>query len=79
LAGIFVCENCGSGMQLRTGKSGQYRYLTCANQANKGKIACKGQSIRMDKADELVLDAVSETESSRMFSPGRYEMRAAIR
>ena len=73
LAGVVVCENCGSGMQLRTGKSGQYRYLTCASQANKGKIACKGQSIRMDKADEMVLDAVSQ----KVLEPNRLSLLVA--
>lgn len=60
LAGLAVCENCRAGMQLRTGKSGRYRYLTCASQANKGKVACRGQSIRMDEADHLVLAAVGD-------------------
>ncbi|WP_159008420.1 recombinase family protein [Bradyrhizobium sp. S69] len=67
LAGLAVCGRCGAGMQLRTGKSGQYRYLTCSGQANKGKIACEGQSIRMEKADELVLSAVE----GRVFEPAR--------
>lgn len=68
LMGLAVCELCGAGLQLRTGKSGRYRYLTCAEQANKGKLACKGLSIRMEKADEAVLGAVSEQvlEPSRL-------------
>lgn len=45
-------------MQLRTGKSGAYRYLTCANKANKGALSCQGQSVRMDAVDEVVLSAM---------------------
>ncbi len=56
LTGIAVCSNCGRGMMLRTGKGGQYKYLTCAKDALEG-TGC-GQSIRMDKIDELVLHAV---------------------
>ena len=67
LSGIAVCEHCSGGMQLRTGKSGAYRYLTCANKANKGALSCQGQSVRMDAADEVVLSAM-ETE---VFAPPR--------
>jgi site-specific DNA recombinase len=66
LTGLAKCV-CGGGMQLRTGKSGAYKYLTCANAALKGKQACPGQSVRMDKADEIVLKAVEE----RVFEPSR--------
>ncbi|PZR86079.1 MAG: hypothetical protein DI537_29360 [Stutzerimonas stutzeri] len=67
LSGIAVCEHCSGGMQLRTGKSGTYRYLTCANKANKGALSCHGQSVRMDAIDEVVLSAM-ETE---VFAPQR--------
>jgi site-specific DNA recombinase len=52
-------------MMLRTGKSGQYRYLTCAKSATEG-TGC-GHSIRMDKVDEMVIQAVEE----QVFAPGR--------
>jgi site-specific DNA recombinase len=61
LSGIAICDLCKGGMQLRTGKSGAYRYLTCANKANKGALSCQGQSVRMDAVDEVVLSAM-ETE-----------------
>ena len=66
LTGLAKCV-CGAGMQLRTGKSGAYKYLTCANAALKGKQACPGQSVRMDKIDEIVLKAVEE----KVFEPSR--------
>lgn len=61
LSGIAICDLCKGGMQLRTGKSGTYRYLTCANKANKGELSCEGLSVRMDAVDEVVLSAM-ETE-----------------
>ena len=54
-------------MQLRTGKSGAYRYLTCANKANKGALSCQGQSVRMDAVDEVVLSAME----AEVFAPLR--------
>ena len=65
LTGIAECGNCNRGMMLRTGKSGQYRYLTCAKSALEG-TGC-GQSIRMEDIDERVLSAVE----SKVFSPDR--------
>lgn len=47
LTGIATCGSCGGGMTLRTGKSGRYRYYTCATCARQGKPACKGRSIPM--------------------------------
>jgi site-specific DNA recombinase len=67
LTGIAVCEGCGAGMLLRTGKSGRYKYLTCASAALRGKRACKGQSVRMDMIDNAVIDAVTQ----RVFEPSR--------
>lgn len=65
LTGIAVCEKCGRGMMLRTGKGGQYKYLTCAKSATEG-TGC-GHSIRMDKVDELVIKAMED----QVFAPGR--------
>jgi len=56
LTGIATCAGCGGGMTLRTGKSGRYRYYTCATCAQKGKAACKGRSIPMEKLDRLVTE-----------------------
>ena len=67
LSGIAICDLCKGGMQLRTGKSGAYRYLTCANKANKGALSCQGQSVRMDAVDEVVLSAME----AEVFAPLR--------
>jgi site-specific DNA recombinase len=60
LTGIATCASCGGGMTLRTGKSGRYRYYTCATCAQKGKEACKGRSIPMDKLDRLVTERLAD-------------------
>jgi site-specific DNA recombinase len=67
LTGIATCASCAGGMTLRTGKSGRYRYYTCATCAQKGKTACKGRSIPMDKLDKLVTDRLTEA----LFKPDR--------
>ncbi|MBN9698560.1 MAG: zinc ribbon domain-containing protein, partial [Zoogloea sp.] len=58
---------CGAGMTLRTGKSGRYRYYTCAGCAQKGKSHCPGRSIGMPRLDSLVIDHLAQ----RMFTPER--------
>jgi site-specific DNA recombinase len=70
LTGLAVCATCRGGMMLRTGtsKGGQvYRYYTCSNCATKGKTACKGRSIPMQKLDTLVTEHLLE----RLFRPER--------
>jgi site-specific DNA recombinase len=70
LTGLAVCATCRGGMMLRTGtsKGGRiYRYYTCSNCATKGKTACKGRSVPMDKLDSLVTDHLLE----RLFKPER--------
>lgn len=59
LTGLATCATCGGGMTLRTGKYGKYRYYTCASCAQKGKSACKGRSIPMDKLDTIVTDSLA--------------------
>jgi site-specific DNA recombinase len=59
LTGLAVCATCEGAMTLRTGTSSTgtvHRYYTCSTCARKGKSACKGRSIRMDKLDGLVTD-----------------------
>jgi DNA invertase Pin-like site-specific DNA recombinase len=70
LTGLAVCATCGGGMTLRTGASQNgviHRYYTCSTCVSKGKIACKGRSIRMDKLDGLVTGHLVE----RLFEPER--------
>ncbi|MCJ1901234.1 MULTISPECIES: recombinase family protein [Paracoccus] len=69
LTGIATCAGCGGGMTLRTGKSGRYRYYACATCAQKGKAACKGRSIPMDKLDR----AVTERLADQLLTPERVE------
>ena len=67
LTGIARCATCGSGMTLRTGKSGRYRYYTCADCAQKGKTACAGRSIAMAALDGMILEHLAD----RVFTPER--------
>ena len=70
LTGLAVCATCQGGMTLRTGTSQNgvvRRYYTCSVCARKGKSACKGRSIRMDKLDGLVTDQLVD----RLFHPER--------
>lgn len=61
------CPDCGGAMTIRTGKSGQYRYYACSRRATRGETACTGRSIRMEKLDAIVLDALEE----RVLAPER--------
>jgi DNA invertase Pin-like site-specific DNA recombinase len=70
LTGLAVCATCRGGMTLRTGTSQNgviHRYYTCSTCVSKGKIACKGRSIRMDKLDGLITQHLVE----RLFEPER--------
>jgi DNA invertase Pin-like site-specific DNA recombinase len=70
LTGLAVCATCRGGMTLRTGTSQNgviHRYYTCSTCARKGKSACKGRSIRMDKLDGLVTGHLVE----QLFQPER--------
>jgi site-specific DNA recombinase len=65
LTGIARCATCGSGMTLRTGKSGRYRYYTCAGCAQKGKTVCSGRSISMTTLDGVILGHLADS----LFTP----------
>ena len=70
LTGLAVCAHCGGAMTMRTGtaRSGQiYRYYSCASFLSKGRTACKGRSIRMDKLDTVVTQQIIE----RLLEPER--------
>ena len=60
LTGIATCASCGGGMTLRTGKSGRYRYYVCASAALRGKTACAGRSVPMDRLDRIVTDRLGD-------------------
>ena len=70
LTGLAVCATCNGAMTLRTGTSSTgtvHRYYTCSTCARKGKSACKGRSIRMDRLDSLVTNHLVE----RLLHPER--------
>jgi site-specific DNA recombinase len=61
------CEGCQGALTIRTGKSGRYRYYACSRRATRGETACRGLSMRMEKLDGIVLDAVEQ----RVLHPDR--------
>jgi site-specific DNA recombinase len=67
LAGVARCTHCGAAMILNTGKG--HRYYACSSHAKKGKTVCKGQRIRMDKLDDMVLEHLG----GKIFAPARLE------
>jgi hypothetical protein len=72
LTGLATCGCCAgsgapAGMTLRTGKSGQYRYLVCATRATKSVLMCDAPIVRMDALDEAVISSLEQ----HVFSPDR--------
>jgi site-specific DNA recombinase len=61
------CMGCQGALTIRTGKSGRYRYYACSRRATRGESACTGRSIRMEKLDAIVLDALEQ----KVLSPER--------
>lgn len=62
LTGLAFCAFCGGAMTLRTGTSRTgtvHRYYSCSTCGRKGKTACKGRAIRMDRLDGVVTEAVA--------------------
>ena len=68
LTGLAKCAS-GSGMTIRTGKGGRYRYYTCARHMNQGACDCNRKSIPMEELDSIVLEQLE----SRIFVPERLE------
>ena len=68
-AGLAKCGSpgCGSGMILRTGKSGQYRYLICSRKRTISLDACPSTSITMDVVDDVVLTTIEQ----KVLAPAR--------
>ena len=57
LTGLAFCNLCQGAMSLRTGtsKTGKvHRYYACSTCARKGKKACPGRTVQMDRLDNLV-------------------------
>lgn len=78
LTGLAVCSACGGALTLRTGTSKNhlvYRYYNCSTFARKGKVACPGCTIPMDRLDRLV----TEHLCARLLTPERLsELLAAV-
>ena len=67
LTGLLRCADCEGAMTIRTGKSGRYKYYTCATSQARGKTACPGRSVPMATLDDAVTDALVR----RLFEPSR--------
>ena len=65
--------NCGAGLTVRSGKSGDYHYYTCEHRANRAADACTLPSIRREVLDEVVLDALLD----RVLDPVQLEQLLA--
>lgn len=71
LAGIAKCGHpeCGHALSIATGKGGRYRYYRCSRNLRRGETACQGTSIRDQKLEAVVIEAMAE----RLFAPERLE------
>ena len=59
LTGLVFCDMCDAAMTLRTGTSSTgktHRYYACSTCARKGKKACPGRTVQMDRLDTAVTD-----------------------
>ena len=70
LTGILICDCCGSGMTLATGKGGRYKYYKCTTRMSRGNAYCDSPNIPMEKLDTLVLQRLAE----RVFTPKRIQL-----
>ena len=71
LSGILRCPECGYGMVLSRAPLGNGKkraYYSCGAWKSKGIAACHANSIRLDDANEEVLDRVSQLVSNEKIS-----------
>ncbi len=75
LAGIAKCGHpeCGNALTIATGKGGRYRYYRCSRNLRRGETACQGTSIRDEKLESIVIEAMAE----RLFRPDRLQQLLA--
>ncbi len=64
LTGIAHCKSCGSPMRIATGKGGKYRYYKCGLRADAGRAACSGNSVPMQKLNDIVINTLCDTALS---------------
>lgn len=69
LTGLLRCESCGHALTMGTGKSGRYRYYTCAGARSRGPAVCAGLSVPMEKLDE----AVTSSFTQKLLEPTRLQ------
>ncbi len=71
LAGIAKCGHpeCGHALTIATGKRGRYRYYRCSRNRRRGETACQGTSIRDEKLETIVINAMAE----RLLRPERLQ------
>ncbi|RYY28390.1 MAG: recombinase family protein [Sphingomonadales bacterium] len=69
LAGIAKCGHpeCGHALTIATGKGGRYRYYRCSRRLRRGETVCQGTSIRDEKLETIVIDAMAD----RLLRPER--------
>ncbi len=75
LAGIAKCGHpeCGNALTIATGKGGRYRYYRCSRRLRRGDTACEGTSIRDEKLEAIVIDAMAD----RLLRPNRLQQLLA--
>ena len=75
LAGIAKCGHpeCGNALTIATGKGGRYRYYRCSRNLRRGETVCQGTSIRDEKLESIVIEAMAE----RLFRPDRLQQLLA--
>ena len=75
LAGIAKCGHpeCGNALTIATGKGGRYRYYRCSRNLRRGDTACQGTSIRDEKLETAVIDALAD----RILRPERLQQLLA--
>ncbi len=61
LTGLLRCGYCNdSGMTIRTGKGGRYRYYACAKKIRQSKDACHSPNLPMAELDALIMQALAD-------------------
>ena len=75
LAGIAKCGHpeCGNALTIATGKGGRYRYYRCSRYLRRGETACQGTSIRDEKLETVVINALAD----RILHPERLQQLLA--
>lgn len=60
LTGLAHCSACNSKLRMATGKSGAYKYYKCSTRLEEGNDICPGCSVRAEKLDDIVINALLE-------------------